>query len=344
MEFQLKRRVYDTSLGVAFLICSSVAFGDAPPTLAPGARVLLDAHNCYPYQGQWADRIERALATGMPLAMEPDLDWVDGKSIVSHGKPYTGEEPTLDEYFLARIAPTLREALNGPRDQWPLVTLNVDFKNSSREHCSVIRDVLMKYEDILTTAVKTDDIQTISPYDVRPLLVLASGSGGQFQVFYEDVPVGRKLLVFGAAETSLNVPDGLSRDERSQFVATLAAQEILPRPADNFRRWWNNPWSLVEAGGQPRAGEWTSADAARLHELVQYGHDRGYLVRFYTLNGHPSGEGSGWSTGYNFGSVEAVTLRWRAAVEAGTDYVATDMYEAFAEVLQSANNDRRNRP
>jgi hypothetical protein len=27
-------------------------------------RPVLDAHNCYPYRGDWADRIERALKTG----------------------------------------------------------------------------------------------------------------------------------------------------------------------------------------------------------------------------------------------------------------------------------------
>ena len=38
----------------------------APPAFGPGARVLLDAHNAYPYEGKFADRVERALATGLP--------------------------------------------------------------------------------------------------------------------------------------------------------------------------------------------------------------------------------------------------------------------------------------
>lgn len=41
----------------------------------PGARVLMDAHNCYPYFEWWGDRINRALATGTPLAIEQDLLW-----------------------------------------------------------------------------------------------------------------------------------------------------------------------------------------------------------------------------------------------------------------------------
>ena len=47
----------------------------------PGARVLLDAHNAYPYHGQWRDRIDRALATGVPVAIEQDLAWRDGDVI-----------------------------------------------------------------------------------------------------------------------------------------------------------------------------------------------------------------------------------------------------------------------
>ncbi len=39
----------------------------------PGRRVLLDAHNAYPYQGGWSDRLDRALATGIPVAIEQDL-------------------------------------------------------------------------------------------------------------------------------------------------------------------------------------------------------------------------------------------------------------------------------
>src|SRR5262245_49932089 len=79
----------------------------APPARwLPGQRVLLDAHNCYPYNGRWADRLDRALRTGTPLAIEQDLFWFTDKaskhswSIVSHGKPVSGNEPTLETYFL----------------------------------------------------------------------------------------------------------------------------------------------------------------------------------------------------------------------------------------------------
>ena len=63
------------------------------------ARVALHAHNCFPEDGRWADRLDRALGTGaMPIAIEQDLLWtVDaksgaGRSVLSHGDPVTGAD------------------------------------------------------------------------------------------------------------------------------------------------------------------------------------------------------------------------------------------------------------
>ena len=64
-----------------FLLTFVLAAGATLPArpvadrLAPGGRVLLDAHNCYPYDGRFANRLDRALATGIPLAIEQDLAW-----------------------------------------------------------------------------------------------------------------------------------------------------------------------------------------------------------------------------------------------------------------------------
>ena len=51
---------------------------------------VIDAHNCYPYEGLWTDRLERALAAGFPVAIEQDLAWyIDpatnlGRVMVTH--------------------------------------------------------------------------------------------------------------------------------------------------------------------------------------------------------------------------------------------------------------------
>jgi hypothetical protein len=287
----------------------------APAGFAPGRRVLLDAHNAYPYQGRWHDRLDRALATGTPLAIEQDLIWrpatphKPAHGIVSHGEPFTGEEPTLRDFF-ERIRPVATKALaSGVRDQWPLVTLNLDFKDNVPEHFAAIWQLLGEYQGWLTTAPRTADGATVQPLTLGPVLVLTGAAPAQQSAFYDAVPVGTRLRLFGAV---------------------LSGQ----LHASNYLRWSNNPWSVVEPEGQNNAGAWTEEDADRLRMTVRAAHDAGLWIRFYTLNGHSTehGERMGWSPGYNFTSLDAARIRWRAAIAAGVDFVATDQYEDYAQI------------
>jgi hypothetical protein len=36
---------------------------------------ILDAHNCYPYEGHWNDRVQRTINSGFPVSIEQDLAW-----------------------------------------------------------------------------------------------------------------------------------------------------------------------------------------------------------------------------------------------------------------------------
>lgn len=297
----------------------------------PGARSVLDAHNCYPYFEWWHDRIDRALSTGAPLAIEQDLLWyTDAKtgkawSVVSHGAPVTGAEPTLREYFFERIRPLVEKALrDGNHGDWPLITLNLDLKSEEPEHLAAIWGILGEYREWLTTATKTADLRIQEPLDVRPVLALTGESQAQKAVFYDHLPVGAQLLVFGAVET--NTKD-----------LAAAPQVVAPYPADNYHRWWNNSWRVVENAGQENAGAWTAAKESRLAELVHYAHQRNLWIRFYTLDGATSAElsGRGWFSTYNFGSKGAVVERWKAALRAGVDYIASDQYEELAETLRA---------
>jgi len=50
-----------------------------------------------------------------------------------------------------------------------------------------------------------------------------------------------------------------------------AAPEVLaPNPADNYHRWWNNAWRVVEPEGQQNAVAWTAEKESRLNQLVAY--------------------------------------------------------------------------
>jgi len=311
------------------------------PGLAPGARVMLDAHNAYPYNGRYVDRIDRALATGLPVAIEQDLVWRPAgegrpaRSIVSHGEPYDGTEPSLRDYFFERIRSVVEQALKaGNQSNWPLVTLNLDLKSNEPEHHRALWDLLGEYESWLTTAERTDGSRAAT-LDVRPVLVLTGEADAQEQAFYDAVPVGGKLRLFGAIALRPPSVEGMSREESLVKFRAELPERPLPR-ATNYRRWLNAPWAVVEAGGQANAADWTPQEEARLRTVVRRAHDAGLWIRLWTLNGHPAGEEkeAGWTTSYNVGSKEAVERRWRAAIVAGADFVATDQYEAFAAVLK----------
>lgn len=322
-------RLLSTKVVLLFLLSLTAVAQDASK---PSSRSVMDAHNCYPYFEWWADRIDRALSAGAPLAVEQDLYWYtdphSGRSwsVVAHGVPVTGQEPTMEQYFFERVRQIVQNALHeGNHGDWPLITLNLDFKTEQPEHLAAVWLLLEKYQAWLTTAPRTENATAMQPLEVRPVLVLTGESDAQEKVFYTDVPMGKRLLVFGAVH---------SHDE-----APMSPPEILaPGPATNYRRWWNNPWSVVESGGQTHADNWTAQDEERLRSLVRSAHSRGLWIRFYTLDGATAPELSchGWFRGYNFGSLEAVKRRWQAAYSAGVDYIASDQYEQLAEFLKAA--------
>jgi hypothetical protein len=297
---------------------------------APGSRTLMDAHNCYPYFEWWSDRIDRALSAGTPLAIEQDLAWYTdektGKSwsVVTHGEPLTGEEPTMEHYFFDRVRPVVEKALReGNHGDWPLITLNLDFKDNKPEHLAAVLTLLRKYQGWITSARKGDAIDTVQPLDVKPLLVLSGEADAQQKVFYDELGPEDRVLDFGAVHTEDKDPQ--------------AAPEVLDaEKANNYRRWWNNPWRVVEAAGQQHAGEWTPEKMARLRGLVERAHANGLWIRFYTLDGATEKELScnGWFHGYNFGSIEAARTRWRAAIAAHVDYLASDQYELLGKEVR----------
>jgi hypothetical protein len=232
----------------------------------------------------------------------------------------------MEQYFFAKVRPVVERALKeGNKGNWPLITLNLDFKTEEPAHLQDVWALLTKYQDWLTTAPKTADPAKVQTLTVRPILVLTGESDVQQSVFYDAVPDGGQLLVFGAVHTN-NLTD------------SMAAPDVLePEPANNYRRWWNNSWSVVEKGGQAHAGVWTRAAEDRLRLLVRHAHSHNLWIRFYTLDGATDKEEScnGWFRSYNFGSLVAAKERWRAARSAGVDYIASDQYELLAAFLRN---------
>jgi len=304
----------------------------AQPAPTPGSRTLMDAHNCYPYFEWWSDRIDRALSAGTPLAIEQDLGWyTDAKtgkswSVVTHGEPMSGHEPIMENYFFERVRPIVEQALkDGNRGNWPLITLNLDFKDNKPEHLGAVLALLRKYQPWLTSAAKAARIEDVQPLDVKPILVLSGEADAQQAVFYDQLAVGDRVLDFGAIHTE-------GKDPQSP------PDVIGAEKASNYRRWWNNPWKVVEVGGQAHAGEWTPEKMERLRGLVERAHANGLWIRFYTLDGATEAELSchGWFHGYNFGSLEAARMRWRDAIAAHVDYLASDQYELLGREIREA--------
>ena len=70
-----------------------------------------------------------------------------------------------------------------------------------------------------------------------------------------------------------------------------------------------------------------------MRALVDHAHKMGYWVRFYALDGFAPADEQGWGQDYNFGSPQAVILRWKAAIAAGVNFIATNQYETLAPYL-----------
>ena len=230
----------------------------------------------------------------------------------------------MEHYFFDRVRPIVEKALReGNHGDWPIITLNLDFKDNKPEHLAAILTLLRKYQPWLTTAAKVADITNVGPLYIKPILVLTGEPDAQQAVFYDQLNPGDRILLFGAIHSG-------DKNPRS-------SPEILDsEKANNYRRWWNNPWRVVEAEGQQHAGEWNQQKMARLKALVEHAHANGLWIRFYTLDGATEQELSshGWFHSYNFGSLEAARIRWRAAVQAGVDYIASDEYELLAKEMR----------
>lgn len=318
------------------LLALTFALSSSRDGFAPGSRVLLDAHNAYPERGQWSTRIDEALATGLPIAIEQDLHWrvASGsapQTVVAHDDDALDGAPSLDAYFFARIRPIMERALaENRRDTWPLITLNLDFKDNTPAHLDAVWALLGKYESWLTTARRTATPAHAEPLTPGPLLVLTGSDTAQRRRFHDEVPVGATLRAFGAMRP-VPVP-GATKALRARRAMRMTSAQHINTHADNFARWVNFPWSVIEAGGQQTAGAWVPDDSVRLHAFVQRAHAQGFWIRFYTLDGFSAAEDRGFSASYNFGSRAAAAARWRAAVASGVDFVATDQYAAFAEM------------
>ena len=319
----------------------AVTFAATPKSAyAPGTRTVMLAHNAYPDHGQYGDRLDRALAAGLPLVIEEDLAWTDGHSLLIHGaKNLGGDDPTLESYFFPKVKPLMEKALaEGNKGNWPLITLYLDIKNDPMEHLEVISKLLDRYDSWLTTAVKTSDISKQSPLVLKPMMVLLEDKHDDIkqQFFYDRVPVGGKIRAFGSVtKYDNNLDHKLSKQDAIDGLFEVPPDQNVSRKADNYHRWWGIDWAFIEKGGETRAGTWNKDKEARLKKFIDYGHNLGYFMGVYCLSGWTQAENKGWDKDYNFGSHDAAKARWDAAIRVHTDFIATDHYEDLAQSIRN---------
>lgn len=341
----MRRRVVLCALTLLFSAALSFA------QFAPGARTLVLAHNAYPEGSKYTDRLDQALAAGTPLAIEIDLTWAPNPKT---GKPFslvgdfperrfkdvTGDEPMLKQQFFERVRPIMEKALkSNNKHNWPLVRLYLDIKNDPPEHLEYLIGLLHEYQDWLTTAVKTKNPAKQSPLDLKPMMVMLQDKDNDIkqEYFYDRIPVGGKILAFGTAKFTIPPGQGLTEKQIAQAQATMKPEEVVTEHASNYRRWWGNTWDSIEPAPKSGAGSWTPEKQARLEAYVNYAHKMGYLISFWNEDGTDADTAKqmGWAAKYNFGSLEAVTARWKAMSQARVDFIATDQPEEAAKVLQS---------
>ena len=265
-------------------------------------------------------------ATGLPVAIEQDLAWCRGLPTAARSRlacrtrpPATAVEPTLEDYFFERIAPVIESALaEGPSPDLaahhPEPRLQDQRARAPRGGVGAARQV----QRWLTTAAKTATTD-------RGAAAARAAAGA-------DRLARRPAADLSRCRARRRAPAPLWRDRTASFPPTDATPAACPALCrrTNYRRWWNHPWRVVEAEGQRRGrpnGRRPTRRACR--RSCPDAHAHGLWIRFYTLNGL-AGEHEGWTASYNFGSRDAAPLRWRAAIDANVDFIATDQYVEFA--------------
>jgi hypothetical protein len=339
LEPNQMKNVLILSVAAVLAAFALAAAGPASP-FVPGARTMMLAHNAYPEDGKFGDRLDRVISAGVPFVVEEDLIWVNGRSLIIHNeKAAQADSPTLESYFFPRVAPIIEKALkDGNKGNWPLVTLYLDIKNDPEEHLQAINKVLDKHDGWLTKAVKTADIAKQSPLELKPMMVILEDKQNDIKqsVFYDRIPVGGKFRAFGSAVKFDDNPNHLPREKRDERFAGLIqtpVEQLVSKRADNWRRWFGTDWHFIEICG-PTHGNWNAASEARVKRFVEYGHSLGYLVSFYQVNGFTEDQNQGWTPEYNFGSKEAGMARWNAAIAAHADFISTDQYEDVAKSIR----------
>jgi len=298
---------------VPILLLTLTGFADLPKPLP------VSAHNCYPHNSQSNSILVEALKLGIDN-IEIDLGWdaSGNRLIVGHdAEPKLG---ILYPEFEGYLVPALEDHWRTHQSDGTPNVLTIDWKTDHPDAIRRFKELLDARPDWFSSAPKADP----SPMTRRKLTVCFTGDDQAKRLYDKLIPQGGTYRAFRDRDYA---PWELFRKNINNY-----AQE----PASAYNRFlsvfWGHVWSQnilgLEVGIPPGLdSKWSKEKEARLKALVARAHKQGYQIRFYTLNGEHGGIFD------CFLSMPTTVHRWRATVEAGADWVATDEYKEFVRQL-----------
>lgn len=297
------------------IILAALVILHAAGTPAP---LPVSAHNCYPLDGRGNARLVEALKLGIDN-IEIDLGWDEaGKRLIVGHDDKPRPEATYPE-FEAYLVPALEAHWQSPRADKAPTVLTIDWKTSQPAAVRHVKEFLDHHPDWFSTAPKAEK----SPLTVRRLTVCFTGSDAAKDLYDSMIEPGGTYRAF---RDSVFTANAYHADVKSYAL----------HPASAYHRFLTFHWANIERGGPPTAGDFTAEEAARLKALMAHAHQQGYRVRFYCLDGRLTIAG----LGYHFVDLDAAIIRWRAAAEAGVDWVATDDYAEIVQALRPPKSPR----
>lgn len=199
------------------------------------------AHNDYLHVRPLLDALEQGFCN-----IEADVWLIDGRLLVAHDRKDVKPERTLEALYLDPLRERVRANGGAVFRAGPTVTLLVDVKSEARATYAALEEVLVRYDDILTSFGLIARAKAVT--------VIVSGNRSR-----EDME--KKIVRFSAL-------DGRSMDLDATAPATL-----MP--------WISENWTKLSAW--KGEGALPEADRAKLRDWVSRAHARGRKIRFWNF-------------------------------------------------------------
>lgn len=251
-------------------------------------------------------------------------DYLQGqvKLYVKHDAAAQPNTRNLYQYFEEVVAQIERNGGSVHGDGQSIV-INLDMKTAnSPDYAKIARSlqaILEHYGPLMTSG----NVGDAGSYAERAITVCLSGSEGLKNAYFDYIS-GTTGTLLAFKDEVYSVSDGRRGN----------AADYFPNDADIYHRFYAIHWKHIESGFDLLTpGNWSQDEEERLEEMLRLATDKGYTLRFYSLNGN---EGA-WHYKFPNGDGEAAQ-RWTQFAyvnhKLGTrHFVSTDSYEAMTQVF-----------